>query len=55
MATDLKYLAYTAVLTATLWTPYIVSQAADVEEQRLGALESAFDCHESSREGERPV
>jgi hypothetical protein len=28
--------------------------AADVEEQRLGALESAFD-HESSREGERPV
>jgi hypothetical protein len=26
MATDLKYLAYTAVLTATLWTPYIVSQ-----------------------------
>jgi hypothetical protein len=26
MAADLKYLAYTAVLTATLWTPYIVSQ-----------------------------
>jgi uncharacterized MAPEG superfamily protein len=26
MTTDLKYLAYTAMLTATLWIPYIVSQ-----------------------------
>jgi len=26
MTTDLKYLALTAVLTATLWIPYIVSQ-----------------------------
>src|SRR5260370_34546510 len=26
MTTDLKYLAYTAMLTATLWIPYIVAQ-----------------------------
>ena len=26
MTTDLKYLALTAILTATLWIPYIVSQ-----------------------------
>jgi len=26
MTTDLKYLAYTALLTAALWIPYIVSQ-----------------------------
>jgi uncharacterized MAPEG superfamily protein len=26
MTTDLKYLAYTAILTATLWIPYIVCQ-----------------------------
>lgn len=26
MTTDLKYLAYTAMLTATLWIPYVVSQ-----------------------------
>jgi uncharacterized MAPEG superfamily protein len=26
MTTDLKYLAYTAKLTATLWIPYIVAQ-----------------------------
>jgi uncharacterized MAPEG superfamily protein len=27
MSTDLKYLAFTAVLTASLWIPYIVCQA----------------------------
>jgi uncharacterized MAPEG superfamily protein len=26
MSTDLKYLAYTAILTAALWIPYVVSQ-----------------------------
>ncbi len=26
MSTDLKYLAFTAILTATLWIPYIVAQ-----------------------------
>ena len=26
MSTDLKYLALTAMLTATLWIPYVVSQ-----------------------------
>jgi uncharacterized MAPEG superfamily protein len=26
MTTDLKYLAYTAMLTATLWIPFIVAQ-----------------------------
>jgi uncharacterized MAPEG superfamily protein len=26
MTTDLRYLAYTALLTATLWIPYVVSQ-----------------------------
>jgi uncharacterized MAPEG superfamily protein len=26
MTTDLKYLAFTAMLTATLWIPYVVSQ-----------------------------
>jgi len=26
MSADLKYLAYTAILTATLWIPYIVCQ-----------------------------
>lgn len=26
MNTDLRYLAYTAMLTATLWIPYVVSQ-----------------------------
>ena len=26
MTTDLKYLAYTAILTAGLWIPYVVSQ-----------------------------
>jgi len=26
MTTDLKYLAYTALLTAVLWIPYVVSQ-----------------------------
>jgi uncharacterized MAPEG superfamily protein len=26
MSTDLKYLAFTAILTATLWIPYIVCQ-----------------------------
>jgi hypothetical protein len=26
MTSDLKYLAYTAMLTATLWIPYVVSQ-----------------------------
>jgi len=26
MTTDLKYLAYTAILTATLWIPYVVCQ-----------------------------
>jgi uncharacterized MAPEG superfamily protein len=26
MTTDLKYLAFTAILTATLWIPYIVCQ-----------------------------
>ena len=26
MTTDLRYLAYTAILTAALWIPYIVSQ-----------------------------
>jgi uncharacterized MAPEG superfamily protein len=26
MSTDLKYLAYTAILTASLWIPYVVAQ-----------------------------
>ena len=26
MTTDLKYLAYTALLTAALWIPYVISQ-----------------------------
>jgi uncharacterized MAPEG superfamily protein len=26
MATDLRYLAYTAILTAALWIPYIIAQ-----------------------------
>ena len=26
MSADLKYLAFTAILTATLWIPYVVSQ-----------------------------
>ena len=26
MTTDLKYLAYTAMLTAALWIPYVVAQ-----------------------------
>jgi len=28
MTTDLDYLAYTAILTASLWIPYIVAQVA---------------------------
>jgi uncharacterized MAPEG superfamily protein len=28
MSTDLVYLAYTAILTAALWIPYVVSQVA---------------------------
>jgi uncharacterized MAPEG superfamily protein len=28
MNTDLRYLAYTAMLTAALWIPYVVSQVA---------------------------
>src|SRR5580700_11248462 len=28
MTTDLKYLAYTAILTAVLWIPYVVAQVA---------------------------
>ncbi|MFZ3360624.1 MAG: MAPEG family protein [Xanthobacteraceae bacterium] len=28
MSTDLKYLAYTAMLTAALWIPYVVAQVA---------------------------
>ena len=28
MTTDLRYLAYTAILTATLWIPYIFAQVA---------------------------
>jgi uncharacterized MAPEG superfamily protein len=28
MTPDLRYLAYTALLTATLWIPYVVSQVA---------------------------
>jgi uncharacterized MAPEG superfamily protein len=28
MTIDLKYLAYTAMLTATLWIPYVISQVA---------------------------
>ncbi|SHL98888.1 MAPEG family protein [Bradyrhizobium lablabi] len=28
MSTDLKYLAFTAILTASLWIPYVVSQVA---------------------------
>jgi uncharacterized MAPEG superfamily protein len=28
MSTDLKYLAYTAFLTATLWIPYIAAQVS---------------------------
>ena len=27
MTTDLQYLAYTALLTASLWIPYIVCQS----------------------------
>src|SRR5882724_2143086 len=26
MSTDLKYLAFTAILTATLWIPYVIAQ-----------------------------
>jgi uncharacterized MAPEG superfamily protein len=26
MTTDLKYLAYTAILTASLWIPYVIAQ-----------------------------
>ena len=26
MTTDLKYLAYTAILTAALWIPYVIAQ-----------------------------
>jgi hypothetical protein len=26
MSTDLKYLAFTAILTASLWIPYVVAQ-----------------------------
>jgi len=26
MSTDLKYLAFTAILTASLWIPYVVSR-----------------------------
>ena len=26
MSTDLKYLAFTAILTASLWIPYVISQ-----------------------------
>ena len=26
MSTDLKYLAFTAILTASLWIPYVVCQ-----------------------------
>jgi len=28
MSTDLKYLAFTAILTASLWIPYVVAQVA---------------------------
>src|ERR1019366_3862822 len=28
MTTDLRYLAYTAILTAALWIPYIIAQVA---------------------------
>ena len=28
MSTDLKYLAFTAILTAALWIPYVVAQVA---------------------------
>jgi uncharacterized MAPEG superfamily protein len=28
MSTDLKYLAYTAMLTAVLWIPYVIAQVA---------------------------
>jgi uncharacterized MAPEG superfamily protein len=27
MSIDLRYLAYTAILTATLWLPYVIAQA----------------------------
>jgi len=26
MSTDLKYLAFTAILTASLWIPYVIAQ-----------------------------
>ena len=26
MSTDLKYLAFTALLTASLWIPYVIAQ-----------------------------
>src|SRR3979411_3436866 len=28
MSTDLKYLAFTAILTASLWIPYVVAQVS---------------------------
>src|SRR6266700_3534900 len=28
MTTDLKYLAFTAILTAALWIPYVIAQVA---------------------------
>jgi hypothetical protein len=28
MSTDLKYLVFTAILTASLWTPYVVCPLA---------------------------
>ena len=27
MTTDLEYLAFTAILTAALWIPYVIAQA----------------------------
>jgi hypothetical protein len=28
MSTDLKYLAFTAILTASLWIPYVIAQVS---------------------------
>ena len=31
MSTDLKYLAFTAILTASLWIPYVIAQVGSTD------------------------
>ena len=38
MTTDLSYLAYTAILTAALWIPYVIAASHHERPSRSGKL-----------------